>query len=457
MAIQLSQFDVAGLHGRRSVRLRIADNRLILVGENGTGKTTVISILYYFLSRQWGRLAQYDFTTITAVINGRRISLHREWLSDPALLHDPRRAGRHIPSRYYEYLRDILHAEGAVPSRDRMDEIARGIGIPLSMVYEFFAEYQHPIKASPEFQSVNDALKETVTEQILYLPTYRRIEQDLKAIFPGLDENPIRRHIARRSGEGGFIELVEFGMEDVEKNVATKMTQLKDNVRAGLNNLTTAYLRDVIAGEYRTLSAESIEPEELQAIESVFSRIEERTLPNTAKDRLRGIVAKIQMRQRVEEEEKVIALFLLKLLDLHRRQQAAEIYVLSFVALCNDYLVGKHFEYESDEFTIRVILDLDDNSTSDGDSRPKISLRDLSSGEKQIVSLFSHLLLSDVGEFFVLIDEPELSLSVPWQTRFLPDVISTGRCTGLVAVTHSPFIFENDLDAYGHNIAEFWE
>jgi hypothetical protein len=42
-----------------------------------------------------------------------------------------------------------------------------------------------------------------------------------------------------------------------------------------------------------------------------------------------------------------------------------------------------------------------------------LAMRTLSSGEKQIVSLFSHLYLSGQQLFFVIIDEPELSLSVP--------------------------------------------
>jgi len=63
--------------------------------------------------------------------------------------------------------------------------------------------------------------------------------------------------------------------------------------------------------------------------------------------------------------------------------------------------------------------------------------------------------LSGQSEFFVVIDEPELSLSVPWQQRFLPDILKTGRCTGLVAVTHSPFIWENEFEAYVGSLAEF--
>ena len=85
----------------------------------------------------------------------------------------------------------------------------------------------------------------------------------------------------------------------------------------------------------------------------------------------------------------------------------------------------------------------------------KIELDQLSSGEKQIVSLFSHLYLSEENQYFVMIDEPELSLSVPWQRQFLVDIKKGVFCSGLIAVTHSPFIYDNDLDKYAHGLGEF--
>lgn len=29
---------------------------------------------------------------------------------------------------------------------------------------------------------------------------------------------------------------------------------------------------------------------------------------------------------------------------------------------------------------------------------------------------------------------------------FLPDVVNSGKCSTLIAVTHSPFIFDNEFD-----------
>ena len=89
------------------------------------------------------------------------------------------------------------------------------------------------------------------------------------------------------------------------------------------------------------------------------------------------------------------------------------------------------------------------------DRNQLIELKHLSSGEKQIVSLFGHIYLSEIKQFFVLIDEPELSLSVPWQKEFLVDIRNGGFCSGLFAVTHSPFIYDNELREYARGLGEF--
>ena len=44
---------------------------------------------------------------------------------------------------------------------------------------------------------------------------------------------------------------------------------------------------------------------------------------------------------------------------------------------------------------------------------------------------------------------------VKWQKTFLEDVRKGEFCEGLIAVTHSPFIFDNELDMYAHGIEEF--
>lgn len=78
-------------------------------------------------------------------------------------------------------------------------------------------------------------------------------------------------------------------------------------------------------------------------------------------------------------------------------------------------------------------------------TKKEIKFGNLSSGEKQVVSIFARLMLDPRRNYLVLVDEPELSLSLEWQQMLLPDVCLASNFKQLVAITHSPFIFDNDL------------
>ncbi|MGB3692129.1 MAG: AAA family ATPase [Spirulinaceae cyanobacterium] len=132
---------------------------------------------------------------------------------------------------------------------------------------------------------------------------------------------------------------------------------------------------------------------------------------------------------------------------MYEKQKEIDNSINKFKAVCNNYLIGKRVFY--DESNIKIYLK-SDNSTE------PLPLNKLSSGEKQIISIFSKIYLSDVEErFIVLFDEPELSLSMIWQKKLLPDILDSNKCDFLLAVTHSPFIFGNELDKYAVGLNEY--
>ena len=71
-----------------------------------------------------------------------------------------------------------------------------------------------------------------------------------------------------------------------------------------------------------------------------------------------------------------------------------------------------------------------------------LRLGQLSSGEQHELVLLHSLLFRVERGALLLIDEPELSLHVTWQTEFLEDLIRIAKQVGFSAVlaTHSPYI-----------------
>lgn len=82
------------------------------------------------------------------------------------------------------------------------------------------------------------------------------------------------------------------------------------------------------------------------------------------------------------------------------------------------------------------------------DNEAEIELRKLSSGEQQEIVLFYKLIFDVEENELLLIDEPEISLHILWQKKFMDDllrIISQKKIRVIVA-THSPQIISNHLD-----------
>ena len=90
----------------------------------------------------------------------------------------------------------------------------------------------------------------------------------------------------------------------------------------------------------------------------------------------------------------------------------------------------------------RIRLDREAGLVAIGEKDQQLSLDLLSSGEQHELVLHYDLLFRVPQNTVVLIDEPELSLHVAWQKRFLPDLLDIVELTQFDALvaTHSPYI-----------------
>ena len=97
----------------------------------------------------------------------------------------------------------------------------------------------------------------------------------------------------------------------------------------------------------------------------------------------------------------------------------------------------------------RIQVDREHGLVAVSDSGQQVPLESLSSGEQHELVLHYDLLFRVPPNTVVLIDEPELSLHVAWQKRFLPDLLQIVKLSEIDAVvaTHSPYIVgdRNDL------------
>jgi predicted ATP-dependent endonuclease of OLD family len=465
MTFKLERFEIAGLHGKIDVDIPIKDNKIVLVGVNGLGKTTVVNLLYFLITKQWSRLYDYEFESLAVTVDGHRYQIERNDLEriDESKANierlvlgsgrpyvSPRTASRLFNHPLFKH---VIDKPFTVDSR-MVVSLADDLGIPSSVLSRMlrdvkFASQPDMFTYPESIHRMAQAFRDEDEYHVLYLPTYRRIEQDLKAIFPSLDDTQIRDLAANRrwgnpSVQANYVELVQFGMQDVESRINSELKSISDSARSQLSALTASYLRDVIRDDADKYDSKIIDSIEQTTIRNVLRRVEENTLDLDDKRELEFAIERIkQNRSTISERDKYLAHFFLKLLDIYKGLSNSERNVITLVSTCNRYLQGKQLNYNDNDFVLDPI-------GKDGD---RINWKALSSGEKQVVSLFTHVLLAGEKQQLVIIDEPELSLSVVWQKTLLPDVLNTGKCGLLIAVTHSPFIYANELDDYAVDLA----
>lgn len=450
--MDITEFEIEGLFGDRNVSLPLEGDALVLVGPNGLGKSSVVNIFYYAISRQWNRLLNYSFDRLHFTIGDEKVSLHRDEVSGLLEVQKLIGSGSGRVAMFVEKLIkadalvEFIHQRGPLSLSYRR-RIAELLGMPRDEVSHFQRFLSQRLAEQETLFSVNrvaveEKLQAAVPSRVLYLPTYRRIERDLRDIFPGFDER-YRKTVGEETiqvGRSGthYIELVSFGMEDVRHVINKLMGELRGYSLTQYNNLSANYLRDVIKGQADNYVAKDINSLDDNRITKILNRVSEVALSREDKAVLRRKIKNIQNKKKNETEinDRYLAHYFARLVAITLDISARETSIASFVQVCNQYLKpGKSIVYDEISFVVKIV---DDRGRD-------LDLSVLSSGEKQIVSLFSHLYLDETRNQIVIIDEPELSLSVPWQRMFLPDILNSGRAGFLLAVTHSPFVYENAL------------
>ena len=114
--------------------------------------------------------------------------------------------------------------------------------------------------------------------------------------------------------------------------------------------------------------------------------------------------------------------------------------ILKLEEMLNNYFYDKEIEILPSGIFVKIKKEADNlkivplrDSKND-----RIGLNELSSGEKKIILLFVIAAFSD--RVSVVLDEPELSLSVLWQEHLLPDLLEEGGFKNLIVATHSPYM-----------------
>lgn len=431
----VKRFQIKKLFNYIDVDLPLDKDVNIFLGENGLGKTTILNCLYNTLSTRFEKLRDINFESIKIIfsdneeyiINYNDVIEYSNYILDNHYIrYSNISMDRLFSEKELKELKDIVSRE-SYSKRDIAEYIYRlsdVLRIPLRIaekeLLNYINMYGHnkmPKGNIENVQKLREKIENYVQDEIIYFPTYRRIEEDLSKLDIDIEKNNIKT------------KLIHFGMDDIIASIDKTLANIRSIAINSFTEMTGVLLTQYLSEDISS-NIKKIEKDKLSI---VLDRIGDKIDPKS-KELIKDSVNS----EKIYNKDNIYLLNLLNnLIKSYEKQLQFDEKIKKFVVVCNKYLVGKSFYY--DESNLK--LDLVNNRNNE-----IINIDNLSSGEKQLISIFSKLLLENEKKCIILFDEPELSLSIEWQSNLLPDIMDSEKCSKLITVTHSPFIFENKYD-----------
>jgi predicted ATPase len=439
----IKRFEIKNLHGYKDVLIDFEKSVKIVIAENGAGKTTILSALDAFL--------RTDFVSLKT-INFEKISCFIEGLDEPLVVEKKNINNQPVINEsIVEFIRNLGVDESIFTNfilnefKYLNEETFRGAPLITAAyhethygwselwekcieAYNFYAE-----SVSEDVLKVAKILREKLQGvEILYLPTYRRIEKPQYR----------NRSSVNRDGQGRWHKraqknsTINYGLGDVENRLSEITDDIQRRSNMGYRQISANIIDDLIFGSPARSDHQDLP--DLETLKIFFSRVGNSNL------KLEGNQKRIEQIYSSPDDSQANTLryFLGKLASVVKQTSKLEKTIETFVEKVNDYLSlssdSKTLIYDPVQMKVYVKNDWTEDA---------VGFDELSSGEKQVISLMYYLFLFDRPKI-VLIDEPELSLSIEWQQKILPDIAFAPLCSQLIAITHSPFVFDNELDPY---------
>ncbi|WP_272653951.1 AAA family ATPase [Providencia sp. PROV091] len=471
----IKNFKLLGLYGYKDIVMTFNHKTSIFVSENGAGKTTILNALYYLLDFDFEKLCEIKFESIEISFTDENNALLIQKMDLENMLSTISELNfefRGVNGYFFNKSKNIT-SEINLPRvrHGKKTEELNNLTTVMSILsyrkgsllnddtfkaFSIRVDKMTLLQREAEYLQIRDFLEKIIpvavkklsvihkkhlkSINIIYLPTYRRIEK-----LP--DE---------------IIELIESHQDDLENTLyLTDFRYGLDDVESELKRISRL-IESKSSNEYRALSATMLD----DLIQRKASAVDMRNLPdiNDLERFLKRIYSKPSSRRRSVRDSLLnnlkeiynnneidnydyLLYFLSKLNKVINETKELEYKLEKFVSMCNLYLSdageSKRIEINIETLQVEII---------DNFNNIKIDFNDLSSGEKQIVSLMSMLYLKNGKNKLLLIDEPELSLSLKWQRRLLTDIDDNENLSQIVAITHSPFIFDNKLLGNAQNL-----
>ena len=431
--MKLKNLIIEKLYGLYDYDIEFFDDVTFLYGENGCGKTTILDILGTIVTGKLYRLFDYDFKKITLIYdkeNSIIISRYNDellikytdngnFISNRLLNLNEKFSKINTNNRQYLFLQ-YMHE---FPFLKDIAKIFNYVYLPLDRTYKLDEYYNSELTSFYSlyrFDELDNLKKRSFSmTQITDLIARKnnRINRDINFI-----DNEFRNNILKSFSEIYSIkepdELFSKIFTEIEREKIIKdVLKIKKEYIKILENLNI--LKDINLNEYETYFEEFID--------------DIRSIKNVSDSTMDKIGPKI-MRSIIKYQELLRLDTIIKIADeVETKKKKVRKPIVDFLNIVNEFIATGLVKKE---------LKLDRNGSPYLFVEPnkRISLNDLSSGEKQIVIFFAYLILhlkQNIEGIFI-VDEPEMSLHLYWQKIFVDKIMEANSNIQLIFATHAP-------------------
>lgn len=413
----LSQITINGLWGKPPIKLKFNDSVNFMVGQNGTGKTTIINLIAAALSADFEKIDRIDFSSMELILKPLK-----KGKNTTISITKTQKTG--LP--YFDINYIVKTGSDGKPQAydlDRLAEERHYRGLPPRHMRELMMR-------SGGFADLNRTLAELV--QVTHL-SVNRVVADFKAENRPPSERNLTTPVDQKL-DAIINQLVRlFSKLDRESADAATDFQ-RDSFVSLLSIETTSLFKSAVQKLQTSKEADSLSRAltEIGVEQKKTSTVISALFKNFDVAR-----KKIQDGEAMTLQEFMVLASALRANSLVQKYDALQIQRRKIFSLRDSFL-----EEVNTLFGPRKTIAINEKNELEAKSQDGRVIRpmDLSSGEKQLLIILGEALLQDRQSVIFIADEPELSLHVSWQEKLVPAITRINSNAQIIFATHSPDI-----------------
>lgn len=426
-------------------KIEFNDDITFLYGLNGSGKTTILNILVIILSGNLYKLFEYDFEEISLKytidnFNSKENEILIKKNNNHFIIffEDKKYNLKNIydQTEIDDYIMKAKHIEVSINS-NRINNYYQENYPFLKEIQSNFKYVYLPLDRISKMNNINDEERYIYSKKGLA----RRVEKNETRVFDKSMKD--------------IEELISETSYSMNNRIRRIDTQFRNEVLKSLINIkitnTQNYVLENYIGENQ-LKASDVKNIQEQYI-SILNQLElisprEESDLNKFFGQLMEDVKKLTGGKKEVSLDTILSLSevvrIRKIVDLAKNTEEKKAKVTSqielFLEMVNEFtnrgVDGKNIQIKNGEIYFMTRY-----------SSKRISIHLLSSGEKQLLTFFANLIFRiNKKRSIYIVDEPELSLHLSWQTIFVDRVSKIANDVQFIFATHAPEIISHRRD-----------